>query len=414
MAADAVSDQNKTLPTSVESTVLMEFELWYLVAVPLLFAAGWYLRGYDAKQRRKETENLPDNYFRGLSLLLSNEPDKAIDAFIEVVKIDPETIELHHALGNLFCKRGEFDRAIRIHTHLINRADLPDEDRLRALSELANDYLKAGIYDKAIECFERLSKNGAYRLDARRSLLRIRCTEHDWNGAIEVARRLEKEAAEDHGTDISHFHCELAAAAARAKNAAEAEREVNLALLEQPNSPRALMLAGDFALAAGDARRAVESWEALRKHSPDHFPLVVRRLVKGYEALGDEEGAERTIRAAMAECPTSEVVEEAMKRAFRKGGEKEAGAIVGQAMKSHPTLGNLSVAMELRQLVAPDDPQLQGIAGMLKKESDRQGRYQCRKCGFLSHSYLWQCPGCGGWDTYPTLRVQDMSVRKKG
>ena len=158
----------------------MEFELWYLIAVPLLFAAGWYLRGYDARQRNEENKDLPDNYFRGLSLLLSNEPDKAIDAFIEVVKIDPETIELHHALGNLFCKRGEFDRAIRIHTHLINRADLPDQDRLRALSELANDYLKAGIYDKAIDCLERLSKNDEYRLDALRSLLRIRCTEHDW------------------------------------------------------------------------------------------------------------------------------------------------------------------------------------------------------------------------------------------
>ena len=390
----------------------MEFELWYLIAVPLLFAAGWYLRGYDARQRNEENKDLPDNYFRGLSLLLSNEPDKAIDAFIEVVKIDPETIELHHALGNLFCKRGEFDRAIRIHTHLINRADLPDQDRLRALSELANDYLKAGIYDKAIDCLERLSKNDEYRLDALRSLLRIRCTEHDWEAAIESARRLEKEASEDHSADIAHFHCELAELAVKQKNPEAAEREVSLALLEKPYSPRALMLAGDFAFQKNQVKEAVEDWEKLRQHSEDHFPLVFSRLVKGYDALGDAAGAQAVIDYALNRFPTSEVVEQAMKRAFKDKGQQAAAEIMSKGLSGHPTLGTLSVAMEFRKMIAPDDEQLQGLSEMLKKESDRQGRYQCRHCGFLSHSYLWQCPGCGGWDTYPTLRVQDQSLRR--
>ena len=356
----------------------MEFELWYLIAVPLLFAAGWYLRGYDARQRNEENKDLPDNYFRGLSLLLSNEPDKAIDAFIEVVKIDPETIELHHALGNLFCKRGEFDRAIRIHTHLINRADLPDQDRLRAL----------------------------------RSLLRIRCTEHDWEAAIESARRLEKEASEDHSADIAHFHCELAELAVKQKNPEAAEREVSLALLEKPYSPRALMLAGDFAFQKNQVKEAVEDWEKLRQHSEDHFPLVFSRLVKGYDALGDAAGAQAVIDYALNRFPTSEVVEQAMKRAFKDKGQQAAAEIVSKGLSGHPTLGTLSVAMEFRKMIAPDDEQLQGLSEMLKKESDRQGRYQCRHCGFLSHSYLWQCPGCGGWDTYPTLRVQDQSLRR--
>ena len=121
----------------------MELELWYLIAVPALFVAGWWLRGLD--QRQRDNERRPETYYKGINLLLNEQPDKAIDAFIEVVKLDPETIELHHALGNLFCRRGEFDRAIRIHNHLLNRADLPAQERSLALFELANDYLKAGL-----------------------------------------------------------------------------------------------------------------------------------------------------------------------------------------------------------------------------------------------------------------------------
>src|SRR5512135_3935237 len=103
----------------------MEFEAWLLIFLPLLFAAGWFARGFESRVRLNDQATAPRSIFRGLNLLLNEQPDKAIDAFIEVVKLDPETIELHHALGNLFRRRGELDRAVRIHTHLLNRADLP-------------------------------------------------------------------------------------------------------------------------------------------------------------------------------------------------------------------------------------------------------------------------------------------------
>ncbi|MDL2059131.1 lipopolysaccharide assembly protein LapB [Mesosutterella sp. AGMB02718] len=391
----------------------MELELWYLIIVPVLFAAGWFLRGFDARQRQEENKDLPDNYFRGLSLLLSNEPDKAIDAFIEVAKVDSETVELHHALGNLFCRRGEFERAIRIHTHLINRADLSDEDRLRALSELALDYLKAGIYDKAIECYEKLSGSPSYHLEALRQLLKIRCTEHDWTEAIAAAKRLEKEASEDHSADIAHFHCERAEEAARSKNIQAARAEINAALAVRPRAPRALMLKGDMLAQEGDDQGAVEAWNEIRRHSPDHYPLVVSRLVKTYEKMGKQNEAEAVLREALEKFPSAEVVDLAMNEALACHGEKAAAQVVSEAMEGHPSLGILSIAMELRNRLNPEDKQLQGLTALLKKESDRQGRFQCRKCGFLSHSYLWQCPGCGEWDTYPTLRVQDQASMKK-
>ena len=117
----------------------MEFELWYLVVLPLVFAAGWFGRGFESRMRAADNAAMPHSYFRGLNLLLNDQHDKAIDAFIEVVKLDSETIELHHALGNLFRRRGEFDRAVRMHTHLLNRADLPARERSLALAELGQD-----------------------------------------------------------------------------------------------------------------------------------------------------------------------------------------------------------------------------------------------------------------------------------
>ena len=391
----------------------MELELWYLIIVPLLFGAGWFLRGFDAKQRQQEAKDLPDNYFRGLTLLLSNEPDKAIDAFIEVVKVDPETVELHHALGNLFCRRGEFERAIRIHTHLISRADLGEEDRLRALSELALDYLKAGIYDKAIECYEKLSESHEYHLEALRALLKIRCTEHDWPEAIESAKKLEREASESHAADIAHFHCELAEGAAKRKDAAGALREVEAALAVQPRAPRALILKGDLLSKAGDAKGAIAAWNEIRHHAPEHYPLVVERLVKAYEAAGERGEAEAVLAEAMEAFPSAKVVDLAMNCELAWKGKDEATKIVSEAMAGRPSLGILSIAMELRKRLNPEDTQLQGLADMLKKESDKQGRFQCKKCGFLSHSYLWQGPGCGEWDTYPTLTVQDRAAIRK-
>ena len=156
----------------------------------MLFAAGWCLRGVDIKQRKVEKQGLEDNYFKGLSLLLSDEPDKAIDQFIEVVRLDPETIELHHALGNLFRRRGQFDRAIRLHSFLVNRSELPETERATALSELALDFLKAGTYDRAEAAYQSLANFKDRRHEAVNALMHIYCTEREWVKAIEQAQLL--------------------------------------------------------------------------------------------------------------------------------------------------------------------------------------------------------------------------------
>ena len=148
----------------------MEFEFWWLLAFPLFFGLGWLAARIDIKHLVSESRSLPRSYFKGLNFLLNEQPDKAIEAFIEVVKVDPETIELHFALGSLFRRRGETERAIRMHQNLLERGDLGEEQRLAAMFELGQDYLKAGLLDRAEEVFVKL-RDTPHRGAALKALL---------------------------------------------------------------------------------------------------------------------------------------------------------------------------------------------------------------------------------------------------
>ena len=182
----------------------MEFEYWWLLGFPLFFGLGWMAARIDIKQIVRESRALPRSYFKGLNFLLSEQPDKAIEAFIEVVKVDPETVELHFALGSLFRRRGEYDRAIRMHQNLLDRADLGAEQKLQAQMELGQDYLKAGILDRAEELFSRLQST-SQSVAARRFLLEIYQQEKDWPRAIEMTKQVETDPRA-----LAQYLCELA------------------------------------------------------------------------------------------------------------------------------------------------------------------------------------------------------------
>ena len=173
----------------------MEFEYWWLLALPLFFGLGWVAARIDIRHLVSESRALPRSYFKGLNFLLNEQPDKAIESFIEVVKVDPETVELHFALGSLFRRRGEYDRAIRMHQNLVERPNLGAEQKLAAMFALAQDYLKAGILDRAEALFARLEE-GPHAAEARGFLLDIFQQEKDWERAIDMARRLQRDSGE--------------------------------------------------------------------------------------------------------------------------------------------------------------------------------------------------------------------------
>jgi lipopolysaccharide biosynthesis regulator YciM len=389
---------------------VIEFEFWYLLALPLLFGAGWLARGFESRARATDQAGLPRSYFRGLNLLLNDQHDKAIDAFIEVVKLDPETIELHHALGNLFRRRGEFDRAVRIHTHLLNRADLPAHARAQALAELGQDYLKGGLLDRAEDAFTRLLEDTHHRFDALRALLRIYQMEREWLKAVDCARLLEREAGESHGVAISHFFCELATSALEQGRFDEAQKAIDEALIADRKSVRALILAGDLEMKRGRRDEALRQWQRIEAASPEHVPLIAARVADAMVDAGDRGGALNWLRRALLDMPSIDLLDVVQKRVNAWEGHAAAEALVGEEIRRHPSLLGFERLLETRLEMNKDDRELQLLASLLRGQTRKLARYRCTRCGFRAREYHWNCPGCTGWDTYPPRRIEELDA----
>ncbi|MGZ9074590.1 MAG: lipopolysaccharide assembly protein LapB [Burkholderiaceae bacterium] len=392
----------------------MEFEFWYLLSLPLLFAAGWFFRGFESRVRETDNAALPRSYFRGLNHLLNDQPDKAIDAFIEVVKLDSETIELHQALGNLFRRRGEFDRAVRIHTHLLNRADLPARQRSQALDELGQDYLKAGLLDRAEDAFIQLLQDRHHRFDALRALLRIYQMEREWLKAVDCARQLQREAGESHYVAISHYYCELANDALAHNDLDGAQRAIDEALTANRKSIRALILAGDIAAKRGEPEQALGQWRAVEDASAEHVPLIAARVADAMAAQGREGDALNWLERALLDAPSIDLLDIVAHRAMAWRGAAAAENLIAQETQRHPSLLGFERLLEARMAInqsnGTDDGELRLLSSLLSNHTQKLARYRCSKCGFRAREFHWNCPGCSSWDSYPPRRLEELDL----
>ena len=332
----------------------MDLDFWWLLAVPVAFAFGWMASRYDLKALLSESANLPRSYFRGLNFLLNEQPDQAIDAFIEVVKLDPETIELHFALGNLFRRRGETDRAIRIHQNLLSRADLPVNERDHALFELGQDFLKAGLLDRAEEALRRLDA-GEYARDAQRALLTIYEIEKDWVKAIDAAHRLETMGADPLGKEISQFYCELAQEALQRQDAAEAAIQLDLALQANPGNVRATILRGDVAQTRGDHGAAIDAWRRVETQNPSYLPLVAEKLMKAYAALSRPQEGAALLRGYVEQYGSSDLLDVAYPHVAQLCGAEAAHALARAQMQAAPNRAGITRLLD-PQIESADEP----------------------------------------------------------
>jgi lipopolysaccharide biosynthesis regulator YciM len=388
----------------------MEFEPWYLSALPLLFAVGWWARGHEARVRAADQGAAPRSLFRGLQLLLSDQPDRAIDAFIEVVKLDPETIELHYALGSLFRRRGEIDRAVRIHNYLLNRADLPASERANALAELGQDYLKGGMLDRAENAFTRLLDERPHRFEALRSLLHVYQMEREWARAIDCARRLEAEAGETHKVATAHFHCELAGQAIAAGDLDRAGAQLQQALQANSKSVRAAALAADVALQSGRRAEAIDHWLRVVSDAPEYAPLVMDRLMEALDAEGRRAEAAALLRRSLQEHPSIDSLDQGYRWIGQWEGASAAEKLLRDELKRHPSLLGFHRLLALHAGQVQADPELELLGGLIKTQAQKLARYRCSRCGFRSREFYWNCPGCTAWDSYPPRRIEELEV----
>jgi lipopolysaccharide assembly protein B len=385
----------------------MEFEYWWLLGFPVFFALGWIAARIDIKQIVSESRALPRSYFKGLNFLLNEQPDQAIEAFIEVVKVDPETIELHFALGSLFRRRGEYDRAIRMHQNLLDRADLAGEQKLQAQVELGQDYLKAGILDRAEEVFTRLQST-SQAMTARRHLLEIYEQEKDWPRAIEMTKQVETDPRA-----LAQYLCELAQSESAQSRPDAARRHLDAALEANRKCVRASLLWGDLERNQNNLDKAVEHWKRVESQNPAYLALVAQRLVEAYRDAGRAEEGLTLLAGYLERYPSLDLLDTVFQQTLEAKGPEQAYEIVRDELKRNPTLLGLDYLLEA-QIVAAGSPDkrrdLELVRNLVHGHTRRLARYRCESCNFKARQFHWQCPACGGWETYPPRRTEEFDL----
>jgi len=404
----------------------MDFESWWLIFMPLLFGLGWLAARFDLRHMLKESRTLPDSYFKGLNFLLNEQPDRAIDAFIEVAKLDPETTELHFALGSLFRRRGEMERAIRVHQSLLSRSDLPAKDREHALHEIAQDYLKAGMLDRAEMAYKEL-QGTSYHEQAVRALFRIYETEHDWERAIEAVDTLGKLTGE-HVSQKAHYHCEMAELELNsnppdifAAKDSLAKAQQSLSSDPSPSAAaqaRILMIKAAIARVEEDRDSERKALLEILQKAPEYASLIAVELEKNY-SLSNQSGQLLDIFVDhYKKYPCIDLLDVVFRMMRSIRGVDQAWQFMQQSLTQHPSLLSLDRALrvEVRQAETGEGTQLSEatlpaslVQQLVSRHTRRLDRFSCRVCGFQARQYYWQCPGCHGWETYFPRRLEELS-----
>lgn len=389
----------------------MEFDLrWLLFVLPAAFALGWIASKLDARQLKREQRDAPKAYFKGLNLLLNEQQDKAIDAFIEAVQNDPDTSELHFALGNLFRRRGEYERAVRVHQHLLARGDLPKSERERAQHALAQDFFKAGLFDRAEAAYAAL-RGTPFEHEAQLALLSLYERSRDWRRAAEVARELEQSGTASFAARIAHYLCELALEAQTRQQDGHGDEEAQQLLAEArrtaPQAARAHVLAGQMLARRGLPEQALAAYAELLALNPEAFNLVAIDYAEAALAAQQPGAAERALATLTAQYQRTPGMH--LLRAIAK--LQPAAAQQRQRLARHlQEHASLSAARELLALshaqLSEDEAPL--VGGALERAARPLQRYRCAACGFEAGHYFWQCPGCLNWDTYPPRHVEEL------
>ncbi len=381
------------------------FEYWQLLLVPLFFALGWAAARVDMRQVVQESRALPRSYFQGLNFLLNEQPDKAIDSFLEVAQVDSQTIELHFALGNLFRRRGEMERAIRMHQNLIDLPDLEERVRLLALLELGQDFLKAGLLDRAEEIFNKLLATELAE-DAKRNLLDIYQAEKEWLKAIEIAKELPDVASQ---RDIAEYYCELAANEIMRSRPEVARQYLDVAMQNNRKCVRASLLLGDILQQEGNLLGAIEAWQRIEQQDPTYLALVAQRLLESYRRLERRDEGVALLSGFLERYPSLDLLDVVYQLVLEAEGNEAAYRLVRGELQRNPTLLGLEKLMSARMpLAAPEvQPDVELAKSIIQGYTRRLSRYRCDNCGFRARQFYWRCPACGGWETYSPRRSEE-------
>jgi len=379
---------------------------WILLGLPAAFILGWLASRLDLRQLRIENRRNPKAYFRGLNFLLNEQQDQAIDAFIEAVQQDPDTSELHFALGNLFRRRGEYERAVRVHEHLLSRGDLSEADRQRAQHALALDYLKAGLLDRAEDALIKL-EGTPFEAQARLARLANYERSRDWSLAAEIARRLEDAEHGSFSSRLAHYLCEQAAAHLARGEIAAAQDVLQQAITTAPGAPRARIELARLQMEQGQAAQACVTLEAALSACPPATPLIAAPLARAAVASGRTVTVLARLQESYEQTPSLDVLEALVSLQAAAGSSNTSTRDwYVHHLEREPSLVAAAKWIAGEKLEHEQfHPQVQRALDHAVKPLTR---YRCAACGFEAKQHFWQCPGCQAWDSYPARRVEEL------
>jgi lipopolysaccharide biosynthesis regulator YciM len=394
------------MPT--ESTFLLAGLLFVAAALGYFFAQF----GDDEEDEESASQNstLNADYIKGLNFLLNEQPDQALEVFMRMVEVDDETLETHFALGSLFRRRGEVDRAIRVHQNIIARPNLSAMHREHALVSLAEDYLSAGLFDRAEKLFLELRNSAEYRVRALRKLVRIYEITHDWEQAIEIFRELERVDTElVPAGQVAHYYCELAEQSVQDKDFTRARELLKKAGSDRHGTVRARLALGDLARQAGDHKQAVKIYRSVMDAEPRLIGEIVPWLAESCRELDDQA-----------------LLTDSLHKLCKK--EPLAGKAIALAAIHDNKIQNQTALDCLWDYISEDRilAQLVDIDALQEADADSRqevigrvraglaalisstNRYRCNECGYITSQLLWQCPSCRNWET--VVPVEQLSL----
>ena len=382
----------------------------FLLVFAGTLAVGWAATVTYTAYRRRRRIRRRARHLEGLRFLLDDQPDRALEVFLGLAASDDETIDTHFALGSLYRRRGEVDRAIRVHQHIVDRSGIDPKYRDAALMELGRDYVRAGLYDRAEKIFQQLADSGREPAAALERLVRIHELQHDWPQAAATHERLRAVGVPDEPGAVAHYHCEMAETAIAERDFDTARTHLRRAREEQRDFGRSAILRGDVARLQGDPRLALQLYRRVVRRDFHLLPVVLPRLAEA---------------ARQAEDPGAfgEILTELLHKGLASRSEIAYAAIIG-GYYDDPTILDcvrewLSADNDLKDITSallppgspPTQEQLRAVADAMRNVVLRHARYRCSECGLDSSTFLWQCPGCKSWDTLRAIAALEFLPR---
>ncbi len=373
------------------------------LAVLLAFLMGWQL----AKMMRRakiqpNKKSIKSEYFKGLNFLVNEEPDKAIEVFIQALEVDDETVELHMALGGLFRRRGQVDRATRVHQNLIARPSLNDEQRALAVLELALDYHKAGWLDRAENLFKELLDINAYKRRAIDGLARIYEQEKEWQKAIDILQRLKNPDRLEASSRISHYYCELAELAIAESSLDDAHHYLLAAEKEAPTVARTTLLQGDLYYAQNKDEKAREQWLSVAASNPRLAEFTLDKMMLSFQRCNESKALKEYVLNLNFVPKDARIFGLWKDTLFNLLGGRDALKFIISGVKQTPISSSLATFLD-KQLDSNnfDEADMSGLlAQMLEQARPQISDYRCSACGFDTKAMYWFCPNCSEWESF--------------